>query len=78
MIALPFVVSFLTSRIGQTLLVAAVVWFGVIPYFEKQGEQKFAAKIERAQNAKIEKARVARRSVDGVPDERLRDQFFRD
>ncbi len=60
-------------------LVAFVSW-RVLDKEHQQavGAQKLAAKIEKATNAKVQKAERARRSVDSIPDERLRDPYFRD
>lgn len=42
------------------------------------GAEKVVAKIEKATNENVKKADAARRSVDGVPVERLRDKYTRD
>jgi hypothetical protein len=76
MMLLPFLLTPLGRLLG-TLAIIAIAWFGFARHYETKGEQKLAAKIEKAQDAKVKKASTARRSVDRIPDERLRDEFFR-
>ena len=42
------------------------------------GAERIVAKMEKASNANAKKADAARNSVDKLPDERLRDKYFRD
>lgn len=64
--------------IGAAVL-AFVAWRVVdVQTQQAAGAQKLAAKIEKATNEKISKGRTARRTVDSIPDERLRDPYFRD
>ncbi len=77
MMLLPLLLTPLGRLLG-TLAIIAIAWFGFARHYENKGEQKLAAQIEKAQNAKVKKATSARRSVDGIPDQRLRDPYFRD
>lgn len=76
MMLIPFLLTPLGRLLG-TAAILAVAWFGFARHYENKGAEKLAANIERAQDVKVKKATAARRSVDRVPDERLRDQFFR-
>lgn len=66
------------GRIGGTLAILAIAWFGFAKHYETKGAQKLATNIERTTNAKVKRADAARRAVYGIPDERLRDRYFRD
>ena len=77
MMLLPFLLTPLGRLLG-TAAILAVAWFGFARHYENKGADKLAANIERAQNVKVKKATAARRSVDSIPDERLRDPYFRD
>ena len=60
-------------------ILAALAWIRVHDYTVRKDEQsRVVAKMEKAADAKTSKAETARRSVDRIPDERLRDKFFRD
>lgn len=76
MMLLPLLLTPLGRLLG-TVVLLAVAWFGFARHYEQKGADKLAANIEKAQNVKVKKASTARRSVDRIPDERLRDEFFR-
>jgi hypothetical protein len=61
--------------IFATLLAA---WVGFAWHFENKGAAQAVAKIEQRNNANVEKAQAARRSVQGIPDDQLDDQYRRD
>ena len=66
------------GRIGGTLAIIAVAWFGFAKHYEKKGASRVAEKIERSNNANVQKAETARRAVDDIPDGGLRDRYRRD
>lgn len=65
---------------GGLILVSALVAALMINNSHQRsiGAQKVAAKIEKATNENVKKADAARRSVDGIPDSGLFDNYRRD
>lgn len=57
------------------ILVAALAWDNSRV---NKGRQQERAAIEKRGEINAKKAEAARRSVDRIPDERLRDRHFRD
>jgi hypothetical protein len=75
------VVAFLSSTIGRVLVIgggALALWVAFASHYQSKGAAKERAKIERAGEKNAAKAEAARRSVDKLPDDRLRDAYFRD
>ena len=75
------ILPFLASRLGQGVTIAVALVIALIVNNAHQrsiGAEKVVAKIEKATNENVKKAEAARRSVDGLPDDRLRDKFTRD
>lgn len=75
------ILSFLATRWGGIVagVLFALVALGVNNiHQQRKGAEKVVAKMEKATNENVKKADAARRSVDGVPDERLRDKWTRD
>ena len=66
------------GRIAGTLAIIAVAWFGFAKHYEKKGASRVVEKIERSNNANVQKAETARRAVDDIPDGGLRDKYRRD
>ena len=66
------------GRIAGTFAIVAVAWFGFAKHYEKKGASRVVEKIERSNNANVQKAETARRAVDDIPDGGLRDQYRRD
>lgn len=74
---IPFLLSPL-GRYAAIFSVAALAWFGWIHNHDKKVVSRVVAKIEQKANANAEKANAARKSVDALPADRLRDKYFRD
>jgi hypothetical protein len=79
------ILAFLATPLGRYLAgaMAAFVVFGAwltTRDYKQQaiGAQKLAAKMEKASDENAKKAEAARRSVDALPPDRLRDKYFRD
>jgi uncharacterized membrane protein (DUF106 family) len=75
------ILTFLASRLGQGFVIVIALVLALIVNNAHQrsiGAEKVVAKIEKATNENVKKADAARRSVDGVPVERLRDKWTRD
>jgi hypothetical protein len=66
---------------GRSVLTGAVIlaaFFGWLHNHDKKVVSRVVAKIEEKANANAEKADAARKSVDDLPADRLRDKYFRD
>lgn len=63
----------LVAGVGLLTLWVAFAW-----HYEAKGALKELAKVERAGEKNAAKADAARRSVDKLPDDRLKDRYFRD
>ncbi len=75
------VITFLASRLGQGVVIVSALVLAFLfnnAHQRSIGASRVVAKMEKAADAKTSKAETARRSVDRIPDERLRDKFFRD
>ena len=75
------ILAFLASRLGQAAIVAAGIVALLVAFASHErskGEAKAVAKMERNANANAAKAEAARRYVDKLPADGLRDKFFRD
>lgn len=75
------VITFLASRLGQGVVIVSALVLAYLANNAHQrsvGAERVVAKMERAADAKATKAETARRSVDKLPDDRLRDRHFRD
>ena len=75
------ILSFLSFRsrgivAGVLFAVVALMAYGSDQ--RRKGAEKVVARMEKATNENVKKADAARRSVDGIPDERLRDKWTRD
>ncbi len=73
--------SFLLTPLGRwagIALMLAAAWFGFARHYENKGASRVVAQIEKKANDNAKKADAARRSVEHLPDERLRDKYFRD
>lgn len=64
-------------QLGAVLacVTAAIGWLKLHDYKTVQKER---ARVEQKSNENAAKANAARRSVDSIPDERLRDKYCRD
>ncbi len=77
-------ILFLATLKGRLAVIAALVvalgaWRAWDVHSQRAiGEGRAVAKMEKAADANATKADAARRSVDGIPDDRLRDKYFRD
>lgn len=75
------ILTFLATRLGRGLTVAVALVIALLVNNMHQrtiGAQKVVAKIEKATNENVKKADAARRSVDGIPDNGLFDNYRRD
>lgn len=66
---------------GRSVLTGALIiaaFFGWLHNHDKKVVSRVAAQIEKKANANAEKADAARKSVDAIPADRLRDKYFRD
>ena len=72
--------SFLTAPLGLagTVGILAIAWFAFAKHYENKGASSVVAQLEKKAETNAKKAETARRSVDRIPDERLRDKYFRD
>ena len=81
---MPFLTSFgawAMTLVGRCVLSGLAIggaWLWVKLHYESAGRVKERAKIERAGDLNAQKSEAARRSVDRLPDSRLRDGYFRD
>lgn len=75
------ILSFLATRMGGVVAGVLFALLALLAYGsdqQRKGAEKVVAKMEKATNENVKKADAARRSVDGIPNERLRDKFTRD
>ena len=75
------ILTFLATRLGRGLTVAVALVIALLVNNMHQrtiGAQKVVAKIEKATNENVKKADAARRSVDGISDNGLFDNYRRD
>lgn len=75
------ILTFLATPLGRGAIVVAALVLALIVNNSHQrsiGAQKVVAKMEKAADANAQKAEAARKSVDALPDDRLRDKHFRD
>lgn len=73
--------AFLVTPLGRWAFIGMAIlaaWFGLARHYENKGASRVVAKIEERNNANVQKADAARKSVDTVPAERLRDAYRRD
>ena len=73
--------AFLLTPIGRTLGtfgILFIAWFAFAKHYENKGASRVVAQLEKKAETNAKKAETARRSVDRIPDERLRDRYFRD
>lgn len=73
--------STLWARIAATGGLVALVlsaWFAFAYHYQKVGEARVIAKIEKASDANVKKAAAARLSVEGIPAADLNDRYRRD
>ena len=74
-------IYWLTTPLGRWAAIAAMAalaWASAAVHYEIKGANRAVAKIETRNNVNVKKAEIARRSVDTLPAERLRDGYFRD
>ena len=74
-------IYWLTTPLGRWAAIAAMAalaWASAAVHYETKGANRAVAKIETRNNVNVKKAEIARRSVDTLPAERLRDGYFRD
>ena len=74
-------IYWLTTPFGRWAAIAAMAalaWASAALHYETKGANRAVAKIEKRNNVNVKKAEIARRSVDTLPAERLRDGYFRD
>ena len=64
--------------VGVALVALVAFWQGDRALQRSVGAAKEVAKIEKRANANAQKAETARRSVDKLPPDGLRDTYFRD
>lgn len=78
------IISFFGTFLGRTSMVAAIVasllaWRAWDIHKQRSiGEERAQVKMEKNANANAKKADKARASVQSIPDDRLRDRYFRD
>jgi hypothetical protein len=75
------VLSFLATPLGRGAVVVAALVLAFLVNNSHQrsiGAEKVVAKMEKAADANAKKAEAARKSVDAIPNDRLRDKHFRD
>lgn len=75
------ILTLLATPLGRGAIVVAALVLALIVNNSHQrsvGASKLAAKMEKAADANAQKAEAARKSVDALPDDRLRDKHFRD
>lgn len=67
----------LTGRLTVLALMAGA-WFGLLYRHDSKVQSRVIQKIEQRNNANVEKATAARRSVESVPTDKLSDRYRRD
>lgn len=75
------ILSLLASRYAGPVIIGSALVLALLvnnSHQQRKGAEKVVAKMEKATNENVKKADAARRSVDGIPNERLRDKFTRD
>jgi hypothetical protein len=75
------IIAFLVSPLGRIAAAIGIglsMWAFVKFHYEAAGAAKATEKFQQAGERNARKAEAARRSVDAVPDDRLRDRYFRD
>ena len=75
------ILALLATPLGRGAIVAVALVLALIVNNSHQrsvGAEKVVAKMEKAADANVKKADAARRAVDGLPVERLRDKWTRD
>ena len=75
------IATFLGTALGRYLIGGGLIligWIGFAKHYENKGASRVVAKIEQRNSANANKAERARRSVDSLSDDRLRDPYFRD
>ena len=75
------IVNFVSGTLGRVLVGGGIflaAWLWMKTKYENQGAQKERAKIEAAGVRNATKAAEVRRVVDALPDDKLRDKYFRD
>lgn len=65
-------------RIGLIAAGCFTAWAAVKFSYESKGAQKERARVEKKSNENAAKADAARRSVERLPPDRLRDKYCRD
>jgi hypothetical protein len=75
------IIGFLSTTIGRVLVSVAgalALWVAFAWHYEGKGAAKAVAQFQANGERNAQKASAARRAVDRIPDERLRDSYFRD
>jgi uncharacterized membrane protein (DUF106 family) len=75
------ILTLLATPLGRGAIVVLALVLALIVNNSHQrsiGAEKVVAKMEKAADANAKKAEAARKSVDAIPDDRLRDKHFRD
>lgn len=67
----------LWGRVAVAGLIASL-WFGWLWHHDSKIQSRVIQKIETRNNANVEKATAARRSVESVPTDKLSDRYRRD
>lgn len=73
--------STLWARVAATGGLIALIlsaWLAFAYHYQKVGEARVIAKIEKASDANVKKAAAARLSVEGIPAADLNDRYRRD
>lgn len=73
--------AFLATPLGRGAIVAVALVLALVvnnSHQQRKGAEKVVAKMQKATHENVKKADAARRSVDGIPSERLRDKWTRD
>ena len=75
------ILGFLQSGLGQIVVIglgALALWGSFKYHYQNKGAARERAKIEHAGKINVGKAAEARRAVDAIPDDGLRDKYYRD
>jgi hypothetical protein len=66
------------GRIVGTAAIAGLAWLAFAKHYEHKGASRVTARMEQKVAEHAETAEAARRSVSGLPVDRLRDKWTRD
>lgn len=75
------ILTLLATPLGRGAVIVLALVLALIVNNSHQrsvGAEKVVAKMQKATHENVKKADAARRSVDGIPTERLRDKWTRD